>query len=372
MVHEPARALVFAWSGPILMEVRPTGSEGSQSAAMPEKATSTEIFITGGSGYIGGTVLHLMVSRGDLERFGVSALVRKRSDAETMHRMGIRPVLGSLDDLETLRREAARADVVINNANCDHQESAIAIVQGLLERSTRVSRKPILIHTSGAGVLSTNSTGTGAAPSADPTATLWDEADAAAHAAIPSSAPHRHVDLEIFRGAATGLIKTYLMVPPTVFGVGLGPLAERRMSIQIPRLVHRALIRRRAQFVGQGRNVWPNVHVADLAELYLILLDAAFVDRAPEGTRGLYYPATEHFEWNAVSGRIGELLAKRGLLRDPTATTGLEPGWFWGSNVRLVPTNSTSLGWQPVRGGTAEMLADIEHDIELVLTMVIR
>ena len=65
--------------------------------------------------------------------------------------------MGSLDDYELIRNEAAHADVVFNTANCDHQDSARAIIRGLSERSKETSRRPILIHTSGAGLLSTNS-----------------------------------------------------------------------------------------------------------------------------------------------------------------------------------------------------------------------
>ncbi|MEX3012767.1 NAD-dependent epimerase/dehydratase family protein [Acinetobacter baumannii] len=64
-------------------------------------------------------------------------------------------------------------------------------------------------------------------------------------------------------------------MPPTVFGVGLGPFAANRMSIQIPRLVYHSLVRRQVMTVGTGDNIWPNVHVADLAELYLLIMDAA-------------------------------------------------------------------------------------------------
>lgn len=332
-----------------------------------DRSEKLKIFITGATGYIAGSIIHLMLSRAYLARFDITVLVRRRTDAEAMRALGIIAVLGSLDDTDLISREAAAADVVLNNANCDHQPSAAAIVRGLSYRAASTGTKPILIHTSGAGVLSTNSRGEGLLPANDPTAAVWDEVDAEAHAAIPAFAPHRLVDLEVFAGAASGLINTYLMVPPTVFGVGLGQFAERRMSIQIPRLVHYSVLYKRAQYVGSGENVWANVHVADLAELYLLLLDAALTDTAPKGRHGLYYPVTEHFEWRIVAHRIGEELYRRGMVASPEARTGLQPGWFWGSNVRLIPTNSHALGWAPSHGGTERMLIDITHDFELVL-----
>lgn len=334
---------------------------------MKNTAAKPVLFITGGAGYIAGTFLHLMLSRDYLSRFAISALVRRPGDAKKMHALGVTPVMGSLDDHDLLRKESARASIVFNTANCDHQESATAIIRGLSERAKATGSRPILIHTSGAGVLSASSSGRGVSPEADRGAILWNDTDAAAHAAIPAHAPHRHVDLEIFAAARAAMVKTYLVVPPTVFGRGLGPFAEQRMSIQIPRLVYYSLARRRALYVGQGANQWTNVHVVDLAELYLIVLEAALKDAAPEGTAGIYYPATEHFTWSTVSHRVGQVLHQRGLLPTPIATTGLPEGWFWGSNVRMKCANGEKLGWLPNHGGTSEMLADVEWDATLML-----
>ncbi|MGC3991648.1 MAG: NAD-dependent epimerase/dehydratase family protein [Chthoniobacteraceae bacterium] len=328
------------------------------------------IFITGGTGYIGGSFLHLMLSRDYLRDFSISALVRQPGDVEKVRRLGVNPIIGTLDDYDLLKRESSNASIVFNTASCDHQISARAIIEGLTERSKIAGIRPILIHTSGAGVLSTTSNGNGAALDQDPNAILWDDTDSLSHATIPAEAPHRHVDLEIFSAAKTKLVKTYLVVPPTVFGRGLGPFAERRMSIQIPRLVYQSLVQHRAVYVGKGENQWPNVHVADLAELYLLILKAAMKDEAAEGLDGIYYPVTEHFTWSTVSHRIGEVLYARKLLTSATATTGLEGGWFWGSNVRMKCTNGERLGWIPKNGGTRAMLDDVEWDATLMLRML--
>lgn len=325
------------------------------------------MFITGATGYIAGSFLWLMVQRGYLERFEIRALVRKPADAAKLKQLGIEPVAGTLDDLVLLEDEASKSDVIFNTANYDHQESARALEAGASLRRRNTGNRPVLIHTSGAGVLSEWSAGNGIPPERDAAEFVWDEADADSHAAIPSHAPHRLVDEEIFRGSASGDVSTYLVVPPTVFGRGVGPLAETRESIQIPRLVYYTLMWRKAMYVGEGANVWPNVHVSDLAELYLVLLDAAMDGTAPEGKAGLFYPASEHFLWRDVSQRIAEVLHRRGLLPQASAATGLQPGWFWGSNVRVKPTNSHALGWRPQKGGTEEMLDSIDHDLDLVL-----
>lgn len=337
---------------------------------MTDASNRPVIFITGGTGYIGGSFLHLLVTRGYLRDFAIRALVRRSEDANVMRELGVEPVSGSIDDSELLRREATGASVVFDTANCDHQASARAFVRGLSERARATGERPILIHTSGAGVLSDTSNGLGVSLAEDPTAEIWDDADAAAHAAIPPHAPHRSVDLEVFAAAKEGLLKTYLVVPPTVFGKGLGPFAADRMSIQLPRLVHASLAAGRALHVGTGEAQWTNVHVADLADLYLRILDAALKDAAPEGLAGLYYPATEYFRWLDVSRRVGEVLHAKGLIDSPEPMTGLRPGWFWGSNVRMKCSNGAKLGWRPAHGGAREMLDQIEWDADLILKMV--
>ena len=220
-------------------------------------------------------------------------------------------------------------------------------------------------------MLTANSLGTGVAPTEDSGAIEWDDADEISHARIPPHAPHRFVDLKVFEAAEQGFVSAYLIVPPTVFGKGLGTFAEYRMSIQIPRLIYHSLMYRQATYVGPGENVWPNVHVADLAELYLLILDAALSNAsAPERHCQLFYPVTEHFSWSAVSERIAQLLHAQQLLPHPVARSGLMPGWFWGSNVRVTSSNSSALGWQPHHGGTQAMMDSIPHDLALVLEAI--
>lgn len=333
-------------------------------------AQKPQIFFVGGTGYIGGSILHLMLAGDYLDRFSITVLTRRPEVAASLRALGVEPIMGSIDDLALLRQQSAKSSVVFNLANCDDSASARAIAQGLADRSASSGERPIFIHTSGAGVLSSNSSGQGLSLQHDTGAFLWDDADVEAHAAIPADAPHRHVDLEIFEAAKSGLIKAYLMVPPTVFGRGLGQFAEDRMSIQLPRLAYQTLRTGRAMYVGTGEAQWTNVHVADLADLYLLLLEAALKDEAPEGLAGLYYPATELFTWADASARVGQVLHEQGRIASPTPTTGLPGGWFWGSNVRMTSTNAKNLGWTPTRGGTREMLADIDWDVELILRML--
>ena len=77
-----------------------------------------KIFITGASGYIGGSVAAALIARGDT----VSGLARSEQSAAALKERGIAPVIGTLDDAAVLEQAVREADVTINAANAGHRE----------------------------------------------------------------------------------------------------------------------------------------------------------------------------------------------------------------------------------------------------------
>src|SRR6187200_3198595 len=96
-----------------------------------------KIFITGASGYIGGSVAAHLIAAGHQ----VTGLVRSPEKAEADRTRGIEPVLGTLDDGEILAQAARAADVVV------------ALLDALAD-----SCKPF-IHTSGSSIVGTRGKG---------------------------------------------------------------------------------------------------------------------------------------------------------------------------------------------------------------------
>jgi uncharacterized protein YbjT (DUF2867 family) len=107
------------------------------------------IFITGASGYIGGSVAARLIGTGR----EVRGLVRSDEKAKRLAEIGVTPVLGSLDDAEVLIREARASDGVVNAADSNHRSSLEALIEGL-----DGSGKPLL-HTSGSSVIADNARG---------------------------------------------------------------------------------------------------------------------------------------------------------------------------------------------------------------------
>lgn len=57
------------------------------------------------------------------------------------------------------------------------------------------------------------------------------------------------------------------MLPSTIYGLATGPLVDAGIvnpqSQQIPRLIDVGKKRGQAGMVGEGKNMWPNVHIDD-------------------------------------------------------------------------------------------------------------
>jgi hypothetical protein len=99
------------------------------------------------------------------------------------------------------------------------------------------------------------------------------------HENIPSNAFHREIDLLVYKdGGQSGLVDTFIICPSLIYGVGTGPV--KKDSSQVPGVIKYSLEAKRAVTVGNGLNVWNNVHVEDLADFYLLLLEKAIAGEA--------------------------------------------------------------------------------------------
>jgi nucleoside-diphosphate-sugar epimerase len=108
-----------------------------------------KIFITGASGYIGGSVAAALMVAGHQ----VSGLARSDEAASALAKLGIRPVRGALDDVEVLAKAAHDADVAVNAANAGHRAAAEAMLKALAETGKT------FLHTDGSSIVGTRARG---------------------------------------------------------------------------------------------------------------------------------------------------------------------------------------------------------------------
>lgn len=284
-----------------------------------------DVFVTGASGYIGGTVVVRLVQQGHRVR----GLVRSGAKAEAVLPLGIEPVIGSLDDRDLVIEEARRADAVVNAADSDRRGAVEALLGGL-----DGSGKPLL-HTSGSSIVGDDARG-------EPSDAVFDETTPFEPA--PVKAARVAIDRLVLDGARRR-VRSVVICNSLIYGAGLGPHQD---SIQLPALARQARRSGVARHVGRGLNVWSNVHVADMAELYLLGLTAA-----EPGT--FLFAENGEASFRDMVGAMARALGVSGPEAWPIDSAIAEWGferavYALGSNSRVRARRARALGWQPRHG----------------------
>jgi nucleoside-diphosphate-sugar epimerase len=284
-----------------------------------------KVFVTGAGGYIGGSVAAALLKRGHQVR----GLTRSAAGAEQLKSYGIEPVMGELDDSRLLMQEASMADMVINTANADHRGAVEALISGLSQSGKR------LIHTSGTSIVGDDARGDFCSEiiSTEETSLAID----------PRKQARRDIDLMVMDAARKNVHST-VIIPSLIYGHGTG---INKQSIQVPFLVRNALEVGSVQIVGKGLNIWSNIHIDDLVNLYIVAAEqappgafyfaengeASFSDVAQAISRRFSIPHIEHLNADVAVKRWG---AARAL-------------FTFGSNSRVRSVRAKKeLNWRPV------------------------
>lgn len=291
-------------------------------------------FVTGVSGYIGGSVARRLAQDG----LAVVGLVRDPAAAARIEATGVRPAIGGLDDAALLQRLAAEADVVVNTADSDHRPAIEALIAGL--RGTGKT----LLHTSGSSIVADEGTGEGSER------VFTDDTP---NTPIPAKVARVAIDRRVREAAAEG-IRSAVICPTMIYGRGSG---SKRDSIQVPMLIRAAQERGAGVHIGPGRNVWSHVHIDDLVDLYALVLD-----KAEPGS--FFFAENGEAALADVARSIGRMLGFGGRtvewpLHEAIAALGVEAASLGlASNSRVRATHARALGWQPRQVG---LLEDIER-----------
>jgi nucleoside-diphosphate-sugar epimerase len=286
-----------------------------------------KIFITGATGYIGGSIATRLIERGE----HVTGLARSDDAAAALKKRGIEPLAGDLNAYTPLVEAAKRADAVINAANSDNPFVVHALLDGL------AGSGKTLIQTSGSSVVGNYDNG-------EANDTVFDEDRA--FTPQPEKAMRVAIDASVL-GAKD--IRGIVIRPTLIYGRGLGVAAT---SIQLPKLIAIAKKHGVPRHVGRGRNIWSHVHIADVVDLFLLALD-----KAKAGS--LFYAESGEANFKSVTQSIGRMLRMGDATKDwpiGEAVEELGPGAYlsFGSNSRVRGKRARELGWQPKQGTLAD------------------
>ena len=297
-----------------------------------------KVFITGVTGYIGGSVAEKLVDR----RYQVSGLIRSEDHSTTLENRGIRTVIGSLNQVTLIEEESRKADYIVNAADADNP-FVVATILKAIEGLNKT-----FIHTSGSSVVGLRDNG-------KVSETVYDE-DMPIPAALEKKA-RIAIDQSVLEYARKG-VRAIVICPTMIYGAGLG---IKKRSIQVPLLIDLAKEKGVAMHIGEGENIWSNVHIDDLAELYVLALE-----KAPAGS--FFYAENGEASYREIAKTISESLGYGSETQaldidEAIEQWGPEAAHFaFGANSRVSAEKAKKLlGWVPNRHSIHE---DINNDLQ--------
>ncbi|KAF2731996.1 NAD(P)-binding protein [Polyplosphaeria fusca] len=327
------------------------------------------IFITGGTGYIGGSVLDTIV-RAHPE-YHVSALLRKVPEAFSSTYPNVQVVSGDYDSWDVLEKAASEADVVVHNGDSDHEPSLRALIAGLLRRPTPGH----LIHLSGTGIVSDFQS-----PDylGKKNPKVWSDVSSLSEiASLPANALHRNTEVILNQTVAEhgDKIKIAIMCPPDIYGKGRGLV--KTWSAYVPMFVKEVRGLGAVFWYGEGENTRSWVHIEDLMSLYLNVVEAAAAGGggAEWNDKGYYFASTQEHTQRSVAEASAPVLKRLGVMeKSEHVQVGNEqlaamvsyarwPGlarYLFASNSRTVPDRAKRLfGYE---GKAPSLLECLEAD----------
>jgi nucleoside-diphosphate-sugar epimerase len=285
------------------------------------------VFVTGGSGYIGASVVRELRKRTHVVR----ALARTDEAERKLRALGAEPVRGSLLDLDTLRREALHADAVVHCA-FDYSSDTVAIERAALE--ALIDAMPAghtLVYTSGVWVYGSRGD-----------AVVGEDAPLTPLPIVAWRPAHEQLVL-----AQDGRLRAVVIRPGIVYGDGGG----------IPGGFVRDAANGPLRVVGDGANRWPTIRHDALAELYGAAVDLRVARGIYNATRGAAVPYLEIAR--AASRAAG---GNGGIEHLPLEDARAMMGPFADAlacDLQIDSSKATrELGWQPHRPTLLEELSN--------------
>ncbi|KAJ0104180.1 hypothetical protein J7T55_000531 [Diaporthe amygdali] len=332
-----------------------------------------KIFLTGVTGYVGGDAFYALEKKHPDYEYTLLVRNEERGKEVKVKYPNAKLVYGSLDDSIVIEKAAAEADIVVHAAqSADDVPSAKAIAKGLAAGHT--TEKPgAWIHLCGTGLLTwrdTQDNRFGEAPYPDER--YDDIADIDKITSLPDKAIHRDVDKIVLGANETGAVKTAIVGPPCICGPGRGPVNTR--SIQVYDMAKFTLKNGFAPVIGKGLTEWDYIHVHDVSDLILKLVESAQdskITQNPEffGAHGYYFCEAGPFKWGDVAKWVADEMVKQGFMAEPkvevttlekTKSDGLWSSVTWAINSKSFANRARkNLGWEPTRGNLKDAIPEI-------------
>ncbi|CAI6092743.1 unnamed protein product [Clonostachys chloroleuca] len=367
------------------------------------------VLVTGGAGFIGGSVVATLIARNTapVKDINISTVIRSDDQAKALSKLGINVIQADLFD------EKAILDAVLNNeidlivhaASSFVLPLGLNLVRALGQRGKITGRKTYFINSS----ITTAFSEDGGWPEGEvkDTDNLYET-----EKQIGDDHPVRITDIGLVEESKAQGVEFFNVAVPVVYGRGSGEW--KKLSTNIPAFVRKSIekkivykfekdgvcpdivsyplketpslvLSRGSQFYliisGQLYQNPPAIHVADLADLYVVLVEKILQGQSiPNGENGYYFGFAHRLPWWKTMERIAAGLHARGLVADPTAQVW--PSWeeaaaqlkwpvqhihaMGAATGQQVAVNPYLLGWQP-KWNQKRFLDSIDDEIQAAL-----
>lgn len=284
-----------------------------------------KILITGITGYIGGSIAQKLLER----NYEVTGLVRNESHVQELESLGIKTIIGNIHNEDLIKAAVAGVDAVIHNADSADDAYAVDNFIKALEGSHKT-----FIFTSGSAIFGGKENGKRSDFVYTEDYPLTPRLEMASRVLI-----NNYVLQSVQKD-----IRSIVIVPTMVYGKGLG---IKKDSIQVPALINFSQKKGHGVYFGEGENIWSNLHIEDLADLYVLALE-----KAKEGS--VYYAENG----SSSLKNIAEIISKKYNLeparslsvQDAVDNFGPAGGYFGFASNSICSADKarTELGWKPI------------------------
>ncbi|KAI1445902.1 NAD(P)-binding protein [Annulohypoxylon stygium] len=343
------------------------------------------VLITGGSGYLGGTLL-ARLGAANLPPYGkLYASARTTEQADSLRQYGAEPLSFNLKDETEIWNSVVENEITVVYYMIDAISAGppTFFIKALAEVRKRTGQTVHFLHTTGAKLFSSHAGAPTDRPLLDTDPKLYDiqKSQRSKLALIEEAVKN---SCAVIEQAEQYDVRSYIFVPCIVYGRSEGfgePIATLR---QIVNIVQAAKALKRVYRVDSDRPTWPVCHVADNAGVYIELLRKILADGNPShGKNGYYLASSGSIAWDDLYSAVGVALAKRGVVNNVEVETAndeilAEMGAALGRPSEFVPLQiggrclftarraEEELGWKPTYQ-PEHILETVDEEVERIL-----
>ncbi|VUC32934.1 unnamed protein product [Clonostachys rosea] len=333
------------------------------------------VLVTGGAGFIGGSVVATLIARttGPVKKINISTIIRSDDQAKALSKLGINVIQTDLSDEKAILEAVLNneIDIIVHAASSFVLPLGLNLVRALGQRGKKTGKKTYFINSS----ITTPFSEDGGWPEGEvkDTDNLYET-----EKQIGDAHPVRLTDIGLIEESKAQGVEFYNLAVPVVYGRGSGEW--KKLSTNIPAFVRKSVENKIVYKFEKDGNP-PAIHVADLADLYVVLVEKILQGESiPSGEKGFYFGFAHRLPWWKTMERIATGLHARGLVTEPTAQVW--PSWevaaeqlkwpiqhihaMGAATGQQVAVNPYLLGWQP-KWNQKRFLDSIDDEIQAAL-----